>query len=99
MKTLNSLLLAGLVAAALTACSTCPCPCPCTGKKPASTAMKASIEKAPFGRAPDGTSPSCPNELSPQHHNSSSFFSTQVCNAPTASNFTPVPTASTRTGA
>jgi aldose 1-epimerase len=55
MKTLNSLLLAGLVAAALTACSTCPCPCPCIGKKPASTAMKASIEKAPFGRAPDGT--------------------------------------------
>lgn len=55
MKTPKSLLLAVLVAAALTACSTCPCPCPCIGKKPVSTAMKASIEKAPFGRAPDGT--------------------------------------------
>jgi aldose 1-epimerase len=53
MKPQTQFLLAALLAAALTACSTCPCPC--VGKKPASFAMKASIEKAPFGRAPDGT--------------------------------------------
>lgn len=53
MKPQTQLLFAVLLASALTACSICPCPC--VGKQPATSAMKASIEKAPFGRAPDGT--------------------------------------------
>ncbi len=48
-------MLAALVAAALTGCSTCTCPCKGAPSGSASQSMNASLTKTLYGRMPDGT--------------------------------------------